>query len=332
MLKNDELVCFGLQIHVFGGRKQLKPEDLLNVDASQIPPEKLASLGSKKICDPKYISKLESFRGRAENVLKKAGFRFVAGHGIPASRAQEIRNSLDELQTEFNQIRSEFLASYDSIVDQWVRDNRDWASIIRKAVVPRDVVAGRISFDYQVFRIAKPADSDEDDIIEDGAYGAILRDVEKRAGEYWSQSLKGKASVTQRAKFPFREIRDKIQGLSFIDTRIDPLVNLIDETLDSLPKTGDIEDGPLRELSNMALILSDADQAVSYGEEALKADADNSDEEATEVDSESDDPASVPDSDSVETESNADEALVSVSETDDEPVAPASSPTGLFFG
>ena len=51
----SKLVVVSLSISLWTGRKKLSPEDL-GLDFSKLPPEKLATLGSKKICDPEKLA------------------------------------------------------------------------------------------------------------------------------------------------------------------------------------------------------------------------------------------------------------------------------------
>ena len=48
----DKVVLVKVEANIYGARKKLKKEDLVLADGSKLPPEDLASLGSKRLLDP----------------------------------------------------------------------------------------------------------------------------------------------------------------------------------------------------------------------------------------------------------------------------------------
>ena len=48
----DCLLALNLQVSIWSARKKLTPEDFSGVSALDLPPDDLASLGSKRVCDP----------------------------------------------------------------------------------------------------------------------------------------------------------------------------------------------------------------------------------------------------------------------------------------
>lgn len=283
----DSLVCVVLDNHLWSGRRKLTPKDLLKVAPENLPPQDLASLGSKKICDPGELKEFMRLKRKAERTLLESGYRFLGGYGIPADKLDEVRTKLQELQQEFVAYKSGFIARYDNTVETWVSRHREWETIIRKAVVPVREVESKIQFAFRIFRVAPAVDADEDDdSLMDGAYHSILTEVAQHAKESWENSFKGKAIVTQRALSPIRKMRDKLHGLSFVDVRIYPIVENIDGVLKDCPKTGKIEGGKLNELHSLVLLLSDTARMVSHGEAAIHVATNPQPQDAEEGDTE----------------------------------------------
>ena len=56
----------------------------------QLPPEDIASLGNKKICDPDKLKVFTRLRARAFTMLDRCGVRFLSGWAIPEDKADEI--------------------------------------------------------------------------------------------------------------------------------------------------------------------------------------------------------------------------------------------------
>lgn len=265
----DSLVCVSLDIHLWTGRRKLTPKDLLRVAPENLPPQDLASLGSKKVCDPSELAVFAKLKRRAERLLLEFGYRFLGGYGIPENKLDEIRGELSKLASEFDAWKSQFLASYDQAIEQWIARHQEWETIIRKAATPVERVAERLKFSFRIFRVAAVSGdkaSDDDESLLKGSYHSIVREVSRASSEAWEKSFKGKAAVTQRALRPIRKMREKLNGLSFLDSRIFPLIEQIDEALDGCPVTGEVAGSALAGLNSVVLLLSDPERMIAHGE------------------------------------------------------------------
>ena len=65
----DQVVLVKVEANIYGARKKLKKEDLMLADGSKLPPEDLASLGSKRLLDPEQL--------RSSTALKRKLNAFV---------------------------------------------------------------------------------------------------------------------------------------------------------------------------------------------------------------------------------------------------------------
>ena len=87
----DHLVVVNLDIHIWTARKKLVPLDL---GGAELPPEDLASLGSKRICNPDDLRSFGTLKARAVNLLEGNGIRFLSGWAVPDTRLPEIMREL----------------------------------------------------------------------------------------------------------------------------------------------------------------------------------------------------------------------------------------------
>ena len=113
----DDILVINLDITMWSARKKLTTEDFGGVE---LPPEDLASLGSKKICDPARLNVFLKLRARAVTLLDKAGVRFLSGWAIPEGKSQDIIQSLCAIRDEFFQEKQRFLAVYDAAIADWI--------------------------------------------------------------------------------------------------------------------------------------------------------------------------------------------------------------------
>ena len=237
----DHLVVVNLDIHIWTARKKLVPLDL---GGAELPPEDLASLGSKRICNPDDLRSFGTLKARAVNLLEGNGIRFLSGWAVPDTRLPEIMRELAVIRDEFNTAKDAFLLRYDQSVQDWIAKHPQWGSIIAGSTVSEEYVRSRIDFRWQVFQVAQPAavnatqnlDNLNDDI---GQLGDTLFDeVAKAAGEAWTRCYAGKTEITRKALSPLKSIYDKLMGLTFVEPRVAPVAELLDTAFRSIPKRG----------------------------------------------------------------------------------------------
>jgi hypothetical protein len=274
----DRLRVVKIDAHIWGGRKKLRKEDLILADGSVLPPEDLASLGSKKIADPQELSVFNRLKKEAERICLKVGTRFLGGFAVPEGSIHSIRSELERIALSFRAARDDFLSRYDEAVEGWVAKHPEFAMAIRKAVDPVEVVAAGLRFDYVIFRVSHPektetgvaADSSSPLDRKVGSLSEnLFREIAQDADDLVEQSLLGRPSVTRKALSPLKRMRDKLDGLAFLDHRVHPVVATLDELLSRAPKTGALDGRYLNEMIATALLLSDPDKIKRHGEGLL---------------------------------------------------------------
>ena len=266
----DRVVVIHPDIHLWSGRKRLRQEDLERVSADQLPPETLASLGSKKICDPKDLNVFERIKKRFERDCSEIGIRFLSGYAIPEARIDDVLKAIHRHKDEFERARHVFLSRYQERVDHWVAQNPEWGRIIRRAVTPKEEVAAQLRFDFQAFRIKAIDDAPDDASSSSMSRQAgalperLFREIASDANDALV-SFDGRDRIGRRALRHFVRIREKLDGLSFLDDRVMPVVDWIDEKLDLVPATGPIEGSLLNDLYAAMTLLSCPDRIKQLG-------------------------------------------------------------------
>ncbi len=267
----NQLAIIKIEATLWSGRKQLRPEDLILGDGSRLPPRDLASLGSKRIADPRDIQVFARLKKEGERCCQKVGSRFIGGYAIPESRLDAVIQQLDLIRQKFEDARFDFLSRYDQAIGDWANQHPDFKDVIRRSVDPVSKVASLLAFDYVVFRL-KPAE-DQDESLDRKLKSLpeiLMGEIALDARTFAAESLTGKSVVTRRVVAPLRRMRDKLKGLAFIDASLQGWVDALDELLDRLPHQGEIRGSYLRELEIMALRLSQSDH-IQGERETLEA-------------------------------------------------------------
>ena len=282
----DQVVLIKVDATIYGARKKLNKEDLVLADGSKLPPEDLASLGSKRLLDPDRLSVFNRLKKEAERICLRVGTRFLGGYIVPVASAAQVTAELDRIAGEFAQARTEFLDGYDAAVQDWMVKHPEFAGIIEKAIDSVALVATRLAFDYLVVSVALPEQLPKQEVERlESKIGSLseqmFHEIAVDADLLVEQSLLGKEQVTRNALRPIKRIRDKLDGLSFLDHRVAPVVATIDDLLGKIPTRGSIDGSLLQEILATAMLLADPDKTRRHGEgllaeraPVLEADAD----------------------------------------------------------
>lgn len=272
----DRVVLVKVDANIYGARKKLKKEDLVLADGSKLPPEDLASLGSKRLLDPDKLTVFNRLKKEAERICLRVGTRFLGGFAVPVESAASIITELERIGLDFAAAKTEFIAGYDAAVTDWVVRHPEFAGIIEQAVDSVEFVSTRLSFDFLIVSVGLPESLPPADVARlDSKIGSLSEqmfyEISVEANQLIEQSLLGKEQVTRNALRPIRRMRDKLDGLGFLDHRVAPVVSTIDDLLARIPTKGAIEGSVLQEIMATAMLLSDPDKTRRHGEGLLAA-------------------------------------------------------------
>ena len=268
------ILAVNLDVNIWSARRKLQPGDFVH---SELPPEKLASLGSKRICNPSDLKVFSTLKARAVNVLDKSGVRFLGGWAIPEAKAAEIVNGLDLIAEEFKIAKDKFMKNYDQAVQNWIKENPGWEKIIATSVVNADHVASRIAFSWQVFKVVNPTGRKKA-LLETGLQsevsnlgGTLFDEIARTAQEAFKRSFTGKSMITRKALSPLKGIQQKLSDLSFIEPRVAPVVSLIENAIARIPGRGAIQGPDLLMLQGLLTMISAPQSMALYGQEVIES-------------------------------------------------------------
>ncbi|MFC6674305.1 DUF3150 domain-containing protein [Marinobacterium aestuariivivens] len=195
----------------------------------------MAQLGSKKICDPAKLKGFNRLKTETRRLLLSYGMPFMNGFAVPASKADDICDKLNNISAEFDALKQNFIIGYNAAVEEWILENPEYETAIRAGALPRSTVERRIGFEYQVFMIQPISDDDATAKSLSRKVESLGRDlldeVTEEATKFFSKNLSGREECGVTTRITLKNIRDKVDGLSFLNGAFIPLVNLLDETL-----------------------------------------------------------------------------------------------------
>lgn len=271
----DNLLAVNLNISLWSARKKLTLEDFGHVD---LPPEDLATLGSKRIAPPESLRIFGTLKARAFNFLDRHGIRFLGGWAIPEDKATAIVQELCAIRDEFTAQKEEFLTEYDGLVHAWIAKHADWANLIANSTVSSDYVRGRLGFSWQLYKVAPlMVHPDAETMLESGLYEEVeglattlFSEIAKFADETWRKVYSGKTEVTHKALSPLRTMYNKLMGLSFVEPHVAPVAEILQMAISRLPKRGTIVGTDLLMLQGLVCLLRDPDTLIEHSQKVIE--------------------------------------------------------------
>ena len=271
----DNILALNLNVNLWSARKKMVLEDF---GGAELPPEDLASLGSKRIADPNSLKIFSTLKARAFSFLDRHGIRFMSGWAIPEDKAGDIIKELICIRDDFLKEKELFLADYDQSIENWINRHTKWGNIIRESTVGSDYVRSRIGFSWQLYRVsplmdhAAPeavAESGLNEEVENLA-GTLFDEIARSADETWNRVYAGKTEVTHKALSPLRTLQQKLSCLTFINPHVSPVVDIIQMAFNRIPKKGNITGADLVMLQGLVCLLRDPDALITHAEKLIE--------------------------------------------------------------
>lgn len=268
-------VCLQLSISLWTGQRRLKPEDFGDI-ANQLPPKAVASLGSLKLCDPAKLDELKNLKRAAERACQRLCVRFLGGYATNDDVLRKVTAELDDLRSQFIQKAQAFVQALRSEIDDWKLKHVEWRAAIERALPDPSYVAGRLQFNYEVFRVQPVSDDLDDDVNAGldraigGLSGQLFIEVEAEAEDAWKHSFLNRDAVGRKALRPIASIQNKLEALRYLDPRITPVIARIDAVFGTMPKRGPITGANLSAVVGLLTLLRDAGAMRAHGEAVLR--------------------------------------------------------------
>ena len=267
----DRLLALNLTVNLWSARRKMTAEDL---GGANLPPEDLASLGSKRIADPETLKIFGTLKARAVNYLDRHGVRFMCGWAIPEEQAGEIIQELVKIRDAFLAAKESFLADYDQSIPVWIEKHQQWGEIIRGSTVGPDYVRARMAFRWQMFKVAPLMEhEDSNAVLESGLVdevthlgSTLFAEIAHDADDMWRRVYQGRVEVTHKALSPLKTLHRKLMGLSFVEPHVAPVADIIRLAINRMPAKGTITGAELLLLQGLICLLRDSDALLTQSQ------------------------------------------------------------------
>ena len=148
----DNCVYLKLDISIWTGKARLTPEDIPDA-VGDLPPETLATLGSKRIFDPQALRPFNTAKTRAFRVCDQYGVRCMGGWLVDNGVLGNLTVELDKLRGEFEYGVGTFISTYEDGASNWLQQFPEWEGIIRAALPDSTAFGKKFAFRYYVLKV-----------------------------------------------------------------------------------------------------------------------------------------------------------------------------------
>lgn len=258
ILKN--VVVFSLaDTSLWTGRAKMTAEDL-GLTEDQVPPEAIASLGSKRLIDGDALKPGSKVRYLMRRACMEVGTRFLGGFAVATEEAEALVGKLDQLVLVGDAFKKTFLATLDNKLDAWHANNPKWRHIMSAGTPERESIGKRISFGYHAIMVQSP----ENATVAKSLFGAVdmmgsnlVDEIVSEARSFVERSLAdGREQGSQKTVGPIRRLANKIHALRFIDPSLGAMAEVVNHVLKTIPEIGKVEAQSFFNLTRVANLLA----------------------------------------------------------------------------
>ena len=280
--KSEQLFIASANFRIWSGQRKLDDQDINFGEGATRPSDEVVELGSKRIIAPKELNLFHRLKRETDRFLAAHGMPFLGGYACPMDKQDIIMKKLNEVQGQFASIKADFLQSYSTKIDEWishvysVSGDAEFATKLENSVLSQSEVERRLAFDFQVFKL-QPISDDEAAKLEERISGLgddLIEEVVSGAKKF-ATTLFGKDRVAITTRMTLQGIRDKVDGLAFLNGKLQPLSDLISDTLKGyqLHSEGRFITAPfLYQVMATAFVLSDRDNIDAWSEGSIDID------------------------------------------------------------
>ena len=267
---NEQITLVSVNISTFSGYRRATREHIKSLGGS-LPMCNAITEGSIKVFPVDGTKDLQSIRRSVFRKLQSQGIRALGSQNVFAvvtDDLPEIEKEIETAEAEFADAVTTLSAEYDNIFEDHVKVNATAETIIRSLKVDRVDAIARCRFSTNVFKISpfvREGESEEESV--EGIVRGLGRQLYEEVSAEMEKLSKNEAferqKVGQKTLRPIKAAVAKMTKLSFLDPTVLGAVNLIQDTLKSLPSEGYITGQPFSTLVRLVDILSDTDELVN---------------------------------------------------------------------
>jgi hypothetical protein len=265
----DKMDIINVRVNKTSGRRKLRLTDLNLAEGTKLPPEELASLGSKKVLSPELTKAPEKFYKRLQRAVSSVGITLLSGYAVAKTETKGLVAELERIVAEAERWRDMTLPTiFHEEQEKWFSKDPVWGAILRAEAPTLKAVQSSLQFRFALYSVVGNPDAPGNLADEVNDLGTtLLESVAQEADEYYERNIEEKPVKTLGRRgviSVLTRVRKKLNSLAFLDGAAAPMVKALDELLKAIPAEGEIGGELYWQTVAMIAVLSDPDKVRKH--------------------------------------------------------------------
>ena len=204
-------------VNVWSARAKIGKEELPSTVTDMLPPEGLATLGTKRLFNPDKIRPFNSIRSKVSAYLDLYGVRVLGGWAIPNSTIDVVMNELADINNMFDDLLADFENSYEEGVREWAETFPEYQTLLYNSVPSIEQVRDKFKFSVSKFKVSPQFEDNSGDFVNDvtNLDKTLLERTAVDLQEAYKQSLSKTKVFSERSFNCVDKIVDKLDSFAF---------------------------------------------------------------------------------------------------------------------
>lgn len=263
----QEIVLVNVDNAIWSGYKRTTDGDLAKMNAT-LPGGGIITKGGKKIFPTETLKPFNTLKKEISRKLTSVGVSALGGSSrvVPVSEMKDLEKFLEVCRTKYNSLIADFANNYDANLAKHLEniDEPVVCEIVTRSTLSKDEAVKRFRFITDIFNIVPKGDGEG---LVNNLANKLFSEISTSARDAYEKSFLGKPRVGQRALNQVVSIRNKLSGLSMLDGKnIQPIVDTIDDVLNSMPDEGWIEGVNYSALIGLVSMLCEPEDMLKHAE------------------------------------------------------------------
>lgn len=251
-------------LRAINGITQLPPKQLVTDGRMFLIPQGKLQSGKANL-----LSQLTSVRKGVERTLSSVGIRLMGGYAIPNSKVSAVLQEIADYNAEFDRLVSELVADVSTLYNQQINNYPEWAAQLLDAQISPASIQKRCRFDLAVFEVSAPKNTEAArrfNCATNGIFDQVLGDLADNAHQILRNTFANRGDgITRKALRPVNRIIEKLDTFTFVDSRLVPMVSYLQDTMNSLPLTGNLSANDIGRVVAMLTTITSPDDFIAFG-------------------------------------------------------------------
>ncbi|MTJ93959.1 MAG: DUF3150 domain-containing protein [Desulfovibrio sp.] len=263
----ENIDVFAVEVNIWSGEVVLRKTDFNLGIGGELPPPKLASLGTKRLIAREPLQRLHKIRSQVDDLLRVNSINLLKARGVFHKDTARLKEQIDKLRDEFVEHRdTELIPNVSQLQRAWRRQFPEYEDKLAEREFSPEEVRKRCDFQCTIHQIRESA-------REEGSLGErvktldedLLIDIADEAEKLLDYILK-QGNLTRKFANPLKRLRLKLAKFAFFnEAMIQPIVAAMDKVIDKIMLAKRMTDALQAEVVALVQMLADPDRMRKHG-------------------------------------------------------------------